>query len=461
MKKVIFLLCITTILNAKVITGMGYSSNEIEARNFALSDISNQISTEVLSEFNTISKSFNGELKSIKENIVKTKSELPIIGASFIYKRDQDIVEAVLDSQKVLPLYEENLKNLLNEINKQTDMISKEKDKTKLYDLYSNLQMSFEIFNKYKIVALLLESKNIPELNITSSEIVNQLSQLSKEVESIDLAAKLLAPIFNEKDIFIYPAKNGISAEITPFAKVFQQSISKYIKNAYSPQKAKYFLSGKYEILSDKIFLSYTLIDKNNNVLKQNSIVLLNKAYDGLRVKPITTSFQEEIHSDFLKTSDLKIDISFKDQGTKDVLLLEGDSVDLVVRSNRAIYFYLVGHILHEEKKSSYLVELQPDAFGKNKFVYRLGGSDVNIPFSLGEFEISGPFGFESLQMFASTKAIKDDIPSCTVDKNGLCIIGADPKKAIAKTRALIRVKKNKQKVLKAEALLEYTTMKK
>ena len=459
MKRILFLLCTATILSAKVITGIGYSDIEIEARNYALADISNQISTEVLSEFNTMSTSFNGDLQTMKENIVKTKSELPIIGAEFIYKRDKDIVEAKLDSQKVLYLYEGNLKEIKKEIDKVKSIINSTKDKNKLYDLYSHLKMNFEIFNKYKIVALLLESKNIPKLDITSSQITNELTNLSKEVESIDLAAKLLASAFIEKNIFIYPAKNGISAEITPFAKVFKESLSKYVKDLYKYKDAKYFLSGKYEILDDKIFVSYSLITKENKIIKQNSIMLGGKAYSGLRFKPLSVTFDEEIHSNLLKSNDLKIDISFKEQGSKDILLLKGESVDLVVRGNKPIYFYLVGHILHEDEKSSYLLELQPDAFGKNKFIYRLGGSDVNIPISLGEFEISEPFGFESLQMIASTKPIKDDVPNCTVDENELCIIGADPKKVVAKTRALIRVKKNKQKALKAEAILEYTTV--
>ena len=93
MKKIILLLGIATILSAKIITGVGYSKNPYEAKNFALADISNQISTEVLSEFNTISSSFNGDLQTIKENIVKTKSELPILGTKFIYKKDQNQVD--------------------------------------------------------------------------------------------------------------------------------------------------------------------------------------------------------------------------------------------------------------------------------------------------------------------------------------------------------------------------------
>lgn len=460
MGKVIFLLSFALFLSAKTITGLGYSDNEIEARNNALADLSNQISTEVLSEFNALTTSFNGELKSVKEKIVKTKSELPILGAKFTYKRDKNLVEAVLDSKSSLYLYEENLKNLSNEINKSLNLISDTKDKTKLYELYSNIKLNLELFNKYKIVALLLESKKIPALSISSNDVVLKLSELSKLIDSIDLAAKLIAKPFSSETVFIYPPKNGISAEITPFAKVFKQELSKYINDVHTPIEAKYFLSGSYEVLDNKLFLLYTLMDKENKIIKQNSVSLSNKAYKGLRVKPVAISFDEEIHSDFLKTSDLKIDISFKSQGSKDVLLYEEDMVDLIVRSNKPIYFYLIGHILHEDVKSSYLVELQPDAFGKDKFIYRLGGSDVNLPVSLGEFEISEPFGFESIQMFASTKPIKDEIPNCNVDEHGLCVIGDNPKMVVTKTRALVRPKKSKE-VLKAEALLEYTTVKK
>lgn len=461
MKKILLVMVLAIYLNAKTIIGIGFSDNEIEARNNALADLSNQISTEVTSEFNSLTSSFNGDLQSIKEKLVKTKSELPIIGVKTIYKRDKNIVEVVLNSKDSLYLYEENLKNLFSEINKTLELISKENDKTKLFELYSNLQLNFDMFNKYKIVALLLESKNIPHLSITANEIKIKLSELTRLVESLDLAAKLISKPFTQKQIFVYPAKNGISAEITPFSKVFKEKLSSYINQVHTPKEAKLFLSGSYEILKDKIFMSYTLMDNEHKIIKQNGINISNKAYEGLDVKPKSITFDEEIHSGFLKSNELKIDISFKKYGSKDILLFEDDLVDLVVRSNKPIYFYLIGHILHDDKKSSYLVELQPDAYGKNKFVYRFGGSDVNIPVSLGEFEISEPFGFESIQMFASTKDIKDDIPNCTVDEHELCVIGDNPTKVIAKTRALVRPKKDKKKVLKAEAILEYTTVKK
>lgn len=461
MKKLLIIMFFAIYLNAKSITGIGFSEDEIEARNYAFADLSNQISTEVLSEFNSLVSSFNGDLQSIKEKLVQTKSELPIIGVKTIYKRDKNTVEVVLDSKNSLYLYEENLKNISNEINKTLKLIDKENDKTKLFELYSNLQLNLAIFNKYKIVALILESKKIPILLVSENEIKMKLSDLTSIVESIDLAAKLISKPFNEKKIFIYPAKNGISSEITPFSKLFKQKLSKRINQVYTPIEAKFFLSGSYEILKDKIYLSYTLIDKENKILKQNGVTLSNKAYEGIEIKPKSISFDEEIHNGFLKSSDLKIDISFKSYGSKDILLFEDDLVNLVVRTNKPVYFYLVGHILHNENRSSYLIELQPDAYGKNKFIYRLGGSDVNIPISLGEFEISEPFGFESIQMFASTKDIINDIPNCTVDEHELCVIGDDPTKVISTTRALIRPKKSKKETLKAEAILEYTTVKK
>lgn len=448
-------------LNAVTIRSVGYGDFQEEAINNALTNLSSQISSEVTSEFKSITNDFGFEVEKNKQKVVKVKSELPILGASFEYKKEAKLALATLDSDKAVSLYESELNKLSKEIAKLNDIIKVTRSTTKQYELYLQLKFYISEFNKHKIVATMLESKNIPTIKVSETEVENKIISLSKDVDSIDLAAKLIAKSFKDKKLFVYPAKNGISSEITPFARVFKDNLSQYLDTTTNPKDAKLFLSGSYEILKDKIFITYTLIDKHNKAQKQDSITLSKKAYENLRVSPRSITFDEEIHSNALKSSELKIDIAFKNQGKKDVLLYEDQSVDLVVRSNKPIYFYLVGHILHEKDKKSYLIELQPDAFGKEKYSYRLGGADVNIPVSLGEFGIAGPFGFESVQMFASTKPLTSSIPNCSLDEDGLCIVGDKPSVIVAKTRALIRPKKNKAKVLKAEALLEYTTVEK
>lgn len=448
-------------IHAVTIKSVGYGNIQEEATNNALVNLSSQISSQVSSEFNTLTKLIDKDYKKSKQKIVKVKSELPILGAKFYYKRNANLVEVTLDSKYSLDAYENVLGKLHFEISKIEQLISSTQSSTKQYELYSQLKYYISEFNKHKIVATILESNNIPPLDISEASITAKIINLSKELDSIDLATKLLSKSFQNHKVFIYPAKNGISSEVTPFARVFKDNLSKYLNTSPSPKDAELFLSGNYEILKDKIFITYNLIDKQNKSYKQESITLSKKAYEGLRIKPRTITFDEEIHSNALKSSELKIDISFKNQGKKGLLLYQNESVDLVVRSNKPIYFYLIGHILHENDTKSYLVELQPDAHGKEKFSYRLGGSDVNIPVSLGEFEISEPFGFESVQMFASTKPLTNFIPNCSLDNDGLCIVGNKPSLIVAKTRALIRPKKNKEKVLKAEAILEYTTVKK
>lgn len=459
MKKTIIFLAIATFLNAQVITGMGYGKDTKKIKDEALSDLSSKISSQVSSDFVTICAVAGDDVKKTLKSVVQVKSELPILGAEFKYDNYKGVVKVSLDSERVLKLYEEKLKQLSLELQKLSTLLKKTDSSSELYEIYTHLQRYLVEFNKHKIVAVMLGSRKIPKVTLSEALIIQKLLKLSQKVDSLDLAAKLLAKKFSKKDVFIYPAKNNISAEITPFARVFKESLSQYVQTVSSPKQASYFLSATYEIMEKQLFITYTLINKYNKILSQNSITLDKKAYEGLRVKPHTITFDKEIYNGHLKNSALKVDIAFKEQGSKDVLLYKGDSVELVIRTNKPIYFYLVGHILHDKEQKSYLVELQPDGYGKEKYVYRLGGSDVNIPVSLGEFEIAKPFGFESVQMFASNKPLTKSIPNCKLDIDELCVIDGSPAKVMAYTRALLRPKKRKKTVLKAEAILEYTTV--
>ena len=118
------------------------------------------------------------------------------------------------------------------------------------------------------------------------------------------------------------------------------------------------------------------------------------------------------------------MELTLKEFGNKQVLLKENQEVQLIAKSNRQAYIYLVGHTLHDDEKFSYLVELQ-EASGDERFLYTLGADSVNRPIPLPlNFTVSEPFGYESIQMFASTS--KPELPSCK-PKGDFCVIGDQP----------------------------------
>lgn len=457
MKKTILasLLC-GNFLFALSIDGIGYG-NENEAKKTALDDLSHNISVVVQSDYNSyISKDDKNNYNKQINKLVSIKSELPILGAKYNYEQPSQMMTVTLQSDVALKLYTTKLNEFRNEIDtllKKIETSKSNDEKYSLYELVLNLLNSYE---KHEIVALMLGYEKKEPLSISSTTIQAKMIELSKNIDSLDLATSLLAKKFQEKNIFVYPLSTSGSKEITPFSSTLKNFLSSKLSTTSLPTQANYYLSGNYELAKDGLFLTYNLLDKSNNTLKSSSLFLPNKAYKNLEAKPKNLTFDEEVelNNNTLK-SDLKVELTLKEYGNKQVLLKSGDEVSLVAKSNRQAYIYLIGHTLHENEKFSYLVELQ-EANGDERFLYTLGAADVNKPIPLPlSFTVSEPYGYENIQMFASTS--KPELPTCKM-RDGLCVIGDQPKIVVAKTRAL---KAKKQDEMKAEASLSFTTTQK
>ena len=433
------------------ICGIGFGAQE-EAKKHALDDLSHNISVVVSSDYAAfVSKNdYNYEKKITK--LISTKSELPIIGAKFNY----DLVSAqstvCLDNNS-LASYTAKINELELQIQKllQNETLSKTNS-----ERYAILELSYEKINdleKHKTVARLLGDKTTHQI-FDTAQIQTQMISISQNINSIELASKILASNFQQKEIFVFaPTTNG-SKEITPFANALKNSLASLLSQNQEWPKSTYYLSGNYEATNEGVFVTYNLQDKLNNTIKSASIFLNKNAINGLRVQPNELSFDQEIElsSNKLK-SDLIVQLGFKDFANRNILLKKGDNVELVAKANKQAYIYIVAHTLKENERFSYLLELQ-NANGEDKFVYTLGASDANklvlLPIS---FEVDKPFGYETLQMFASTT--RPRLPVCKY-KDGYCVIADEPKEAIQNTRAL----KPKQKEVQfAEASLSFTTV--
>ncbi|MDY0116606.1 MAG: hypothetical protein RBR59_03390 [Sulfurimonadaceae bacterium] len=454
MQRLLFTLLLTaSTLFGVSIEGYGYEENQVESKKLALDDLSNNISVYVKSDYSSFVDESDKEFSKKIVSLINIKSELPIIGASFSYNEAQAV--ATLSAKNALHLYEQKLLDYKKELDGLKSKIDASKNSEQMYALYElalSLTLSYE---KHEVVALILGHKREKPLEFTQTHIKAKMIELSQNITSIELASKILASKFTNEDIFVYaPSVNG-SNEVTSFARVLRDAISSKVKQASSPASSKYKLVGNYETSKKGAFVTYNLLDTQNNTLASSSVFIQKSAYDGLEIEPKNISFDEEVELSSAKLkSDLRVDLSIKEFGSKNVLLRDGDEVELVVKSNRQAYFYLVGHILHEDEKFSYLVELQ-DGVGDERFVYTIGASDVNKPFLLPlSFSVSEPFGYESLQMFASTE-IPSEMPKCKMH-DGYCVIGGKPEQVVQKTRGL---KAKKKSVLKAEATLNFTTM--
>ncbi|HPO49258.1 MAG TPA: hypothetical protein PLO89_02940, partial [Spirochaetota bacterium] len=198
---ILFVLFLFTLsfLSAIEIKGVGRGKDEGESKRFALSDLSSFIEVEVQSKFESIiseaTKGGKSDSKEFASTFVKTRSELPVLGVE--YKTDklksEFYCEALLDASKALRLYEEKLFDIAKNIEKNRQLLAKSQKNDIKIPILRDLIKDLNRFNKFKIVAIFLESKNIPAVSLTEAELKNQILELSKNIDSIDSAAKKIS----------------------------------------------------------------------------------------------------------------------------------------------------------------------------------------------------------------------------------------------------------------------------
>lgn len=453
---------------AKTIIGEGFGNTREDAKKAALSDLSSAIQVEVQSCFESMVKEVNKKVEEFTQNVIILKSELPILGAEYDFRKVKhgQNSTAILDSDNVLKLYRTKIIEIKENIETYRALIDKSISRSENYQLYTELLTSLKQYYKYKTVAILLGSKDIPEIDITEVEIKNELKKLEEKVDDLNMAAKLIAEAIADRDrIYIYPPTTRDSHEITQFADVVKKRLSVYLKTVQNPRNANFFMKGSYDILNSGkggIELTYYLLDSRFNTLRTKVVSLLPESYSGYEVQPKTLSFDKLLYEGFAVSNEFKIDIS-TNRGRSNVLFKEGEEAEFMVKMNNPGYFYMVGHVVKPgNEEYSYLVDFDDtgEIRGARKFIRYVNIDDVNKWISLGRFEIVTPFGVESLQLIASSKDLIDKLPYYRYDdETQLHVVSREPNKAVLNTRAI--KKKISKKVKSAEAVLLFTTMKK
>lgn len=453
------------LLNGGEIKGVGYGKDEGESKKYALSDLSSFIEVEVQSKFESmlaeVSKNGKNAASEFSSSFVKVKSELPVLGAEYKTSKMKSSFysEALLDPAKVLKLYESKLSDIKKNIDKNSELLNKASNNASKLDILKNLLTDIAQYNKFKIVAVFLDSKNIPEISITEAEIKNRILEISQNIDSLDFAAKSIGEQIKQTGIYVYPVTTKNSKEITQFASALKDYVSKYIKVVLSPDKASFFLKGDYIVLKDGIDVTYQILDVNFNIINTYIVKLLPKAYEGYEIEPKNLDFTKLLEEGLVISNDFKIDIT-TNFGKTDLLFKGKEEVEVLVKLNKPGYFYAVGHVNKDAEKYSYLLEIDPDVEGNRKFIFYMNPDDVNKWVSIGTFEVCPPYGLESLQLIASNKDLVDSIPGTTYDDEmGYYILSNDPIKNVSNTRGL---KKQKTKeVLSSENILLFTTIEK
>jgi hypothetical protein len=453
--KIVFILLFSTYLYGVSITGVGYGGDEKSSLKDSLSDLSNKISVVVKSDFTTITNNINKKYSKDSSQKVSLSSNLPVKG--YKVKTIDEVPDVkttvILDSINSLGVYEMELKRLKRNISNALISLKKTKNKNIQYDILHSILKDIDNFNKHKVVAFLLKGKNLPDLDITRADIKSKIQKLENKISSIEIASKVLTRGIKKKNIYISAIKLNGNPEITQFAKILKNNMRARVDSSKNTLNADYFLRGSYEILKDSIFVSINLSDVNNVVLKTWTARLGKMAYKDTVYRAKTKTFDEAMNDGFIKSGKLFVNVGFKGYDRSDGIdLEEGDEVDIVVKTNKAICYFLLGHTIQKKKKFSYVLEIGSD---NSPFINKITGSDVNKNIIIVEdVPVSTPFGSESLQIFASSFNKKAKcplvVPKCEFDNDGYCVVSGKPSKVVSSTRAL-NLKKKKFKIEKSE----------
>jgi len=467
MKLLIALLILISnqVVHSAEIVGTGRGNTEAEARREALSDLSSRISITVRSNFKSTQTvaSLTSERKKAETvfqaavKTMETNSELPILGAEFTNSTEgsQTSVNAILETSKSLPLYTARLSELQTRMITLNKRLSTDKNGATQYATIMDIFTLLDEFKKLNTVNTYLGGK--PQSpGIDEDALQNQIRTVRSQADSLDLAAQFLTEGISATNVYIFPAKTNNSNEITPFAALLKDKLSKYIKTSLSPREATYTFVGHYEETNSGLDVTYHLMDETSLAQKTNSVHIIKAAYSGLATAPTTTDFDQLLKAGVAMSGDLRVDLS-TNLGKRDLLFHQGDELELLVKLSEPGYFYAVGHTVKDSENKSYLVELR-ETDGPRKFIYFVNADDANKWISIGKFQVEAPFGVEGLQVYASNKDLADSLPATKLDSTtGLYIVeAANRTEGVVKTRALI--KKFSKKAETSEASLMFTT---
>ncbi|WP_321778983.1 FlgO family outer membrane protein [Sulfurimonas sp.] len=452
-------LCLASMLSADI-SGVGYAQTNKEAKKEALGDLSQVIKSEVRSNFESKSFVKGDKGNSSSSSNIKISSNLPILGADFTFIDRAMEVEArvELSPHKVKALYTKKLQN----IKKELDSISSEigntssSSSTLKLQLYSDAYSLLKEYDRYESVAMILGSKLPNRPTLTKAKVKLELAKLDSNIDSLDMASRVLAKSFKNKNIFVYPPLMQSNTTVAQFGAVFVKKLKAKVKSVKSPKNASYLLVGEYVVTKKMMVLNYELLSiKTNEIVASKTININKKAYKNIQVKPKNIDFDALLNSGVISSSSLKVSLN-SNRGSENLLFNKGEDIELFVKLNKMGYIYIVGYTQTKEGSFSYLLELS-EGNGNSRFVKFINADDASRWISLGEFTVEPPFGVESIQVIASNRKI-NSLPSVSYDeKSGYYIISKDIKKALVKTRG-IKKKKSKKTEL-SEDVMSFTTI--
>lgn len=449
------LLMMASTSQAVMLSGEGYGATSKEARSQALSALSESIRVEVKSELSTHADSDGYDYVMSNQQSI---SDLPLLGADVtVYdKRGEFYGTALLNSDTSLPLYQEEIERQRKSLEGLKGQLDAAKgDPARRYALLTQALAEMEEYEKHRAVFFMLSGTSAPAAALDASQLKSDLMSIEAAAPSLSIAAQMIARELPSMAYAVKPAMPHGARRATSLSRLLRDELASQVELVDDARLADATLKGSYEVLSDAVVVSYAAVSSDGTTFAKRVVKLAPEAYRGVDYKPKSVDFDTLLHEGYVVSSDFRAELRTQD-GADGLLYQRGDTVELFVKLNAPGYFYIVSH--NADEHYSYLLELG-DGRGDRAFVTFVNADDANRWLSLGEFEVSPPFGAENLQLIASSEDLVGKLPRHRYDSRlDLHTVEASGnKEAVMKTRALRPKRSNK--VRSAEASLTLTTM--
>lgn len=431
----------------------GYGATPEQAKKNALASLSESLLVQVKSEFKSV-KSSDGQ--SSAKQTIETSSGLPLLGVELVESEvsGEFYCRATLNSSKSLPLYESRIRALLAQANRLNTGQQKQQGNQRYLSLES-LLASRENLDQYQTVAGLLGMAPVNTSLPDSALIRSQILQLESASQTLDIAVSALTRDLPDLIYHLQAPLPFGSSQGTKLSRLIQLKMRQKLRTTDDISQAASYLAGSYEIVEDGIIVSYRVINSEGGTEVSRVVKLSPKAYEKVSYQPVSTNFDQLLHEGYVVSNSFRVELN-TNQGKTGLLFSGGETIELFVKMNAPGYFYIVAH--NDIEKLSYLLELN-QAPGKRAFVRFVNADDANRWLSLGEFEVTRPFGTENLQLIASSIDLIDKLPAYHYQPGSeLYVLQASSlSNAVIKTRGL--KPKKKTGVKSAEVTLTYTSM--
>ncbi len=461
-------------IEPKNLLGFGSGSTEILARQNAFQDLASQIEIEVKSTVIAKQNFSEGQGResysaSIQAELA-TSIDLPLLGVSVNVSgnnKDGYRAQATLNSVSSLPIYLSRIEELSKKLRQGLDKVRSVYETSNEEPFLLTLQSDQLQLEKYRKVTQALGIEVQIDWQAQLGALQARLLAISERIDSLDKAAEALSKDISVSSIYVYPPSAPGSAEVTNFAALICDTLRSKLKVVNDPEKADYVYRGHYTFVDDGLFLNYALSKKDGQVVQTSIARVLPQAYRGIQIEPQTSDIETLIQQGFVRSGDFRIEAT-SSLGKRDLLFRAGQEIELLIKMNRPGYFYAVEHISMASHSVSLLLELEPDAINKRRFVGYVNADDVNKWISIGKFVVKSPFGIERLQFIASAQDLVDKLPEAKWrEEDGNFVIGNSIADNIAQvqTRGLGNQRRQNNPSQNAgpravEYFLTFTTMK-